>query len=173
MYGRNLWTVWPFRLKSFNFNHYHQNKKCAKGYLTTIQTINMKQKFFMLAFSLLAVVFARANDFHSPGPGDRKKDDLNGTVIHWENKKPLEGVTVTAVLVSKKEKVVITDDDGGYAFDELKPGTYKFVFEKAGFKKITKDKIVIKTDEAFQLNIEMIEADDYEIMPSPFHIGGM
>ena len=58
-------------------------------------------------------------------------------------------------------------------FDELKPGTYKFVFEKAGFKKITKEKVVIKTDEAFQLNIEMIESSDYEIMPSPFSFAGV
>ena len=33
-----------------------------------------------------------------------------------------------------------------HAFDELKPGVYKFVFEKAGFKKVTKDKVVVKTD---------------------------
>jgi hypothetical protein len=93
---------------------------------------------------------------------------LNGTVIHSESKKPLRDVSVTAVLISKKEKIVLTEEDGGYAFDELKPGTYKFIFEKAGFKKITREKVVIKTDEAFQLNIEMIENSDFDIMPSPF-----
>ena len=62
---------------------------------------------------------------------------------------------------------------GGYAFDELKPGTYKFIFEKSGFKKITKEKVVIKTDEAFQLNIEMIESIEFEIIPSPFGAGGL
>ena len=67
----------------------------------------------------------------------------------------------------------MTDDEGGFAFDELKPGTYKFVFEKAGFKKITKEKVVIKTDEAFQMNIEMIENSDFEIMPSPFYFSGV
>ena len=81
----------------------------------------------------------------------------------------MKDVTVTAYLVSKKEKMVMTDDEGGFAFDELKPGTYKFVFEKAGFKKVTKEKVVVKTDEAFQLNIEMIESDTYDLMPSPFH----
>ena len=64
--------------------------------------------------------------------------------------------------------MVLTDDEGGFAFDELKPGTYKFVFEKAGFKKVTKEKVVVKTDEAFQLNIEMIESS-FDLMPSPFH----
>lgn len=128
----------------------------------------MKQKFFMLAISLFGLAAAKANN--GPGdPGVGKKDELNGIVIHAETKKPLKDVTVTAYLVSKKEKIDITNEEGGYAFDELKPGIYKFVFEKAGFKKITKDKVVVKTDEAFQLNIEMIESSDYEIMPSPFH----
>lgn len=131
----------------------------------------MKQKFIMLAISLLGFVVVKANVV-VPGPGEGKKDDINGTVIHSENKKPLEGVCVTAILISKKEKAVLTEEDGGYSFDELKPGTYKFVFEKAGFRKITKEKVVIKTDEAFQLNIEMIELSDFEIMPSPFNMGG-
>lgn len=131
----------------------------------------MKQKFILLAISLLGFVVVKANVV-VPGPGEGKKDDINGTVIHSENKKPLEGVCVTAILISKKEKAVLTEEDGGYSFDELKPGTYKFVFEKAGFRKITKEKVVIKTDEAFQLNIEMIELSDFEIMPSPFNMGG-
>ena len=127
----------------------------------------MKRKFFMLAISLLGFAVAKANA-GDPEPGG-KKIDLNGTVLNSDTKKPLKDVSVTAILVSKKEKIVMTDDIGGYAFDELKPGTYKFVFEKAGFKKITKDKVVIKTDEAFQLNIEMIQQNDFDIMPSPFH----
>ena len=125
----------------------------------------MKPKFLLLAISLMGFAAAKASP---AGPGEGKKDELNGFVIHADSKKPLKDVSVTAILVSKKEKVVITDDEGSFAFDELKPGTYKFVFEKAGFKKITKEKVVIKTDEAFQLNIEMIESSDYEIMPSPF-----
>ena len=128
----------------------------------------MKQKLLMLTISLLGFVAVKANNGGS-GPGDGKKDELNGTVVHSETKKPLKDVSVTAVLVSKKEKVVFTEDNGTYAFDELKPGTYKFIFEKAGFKKITKEKVVIKTNEAFQLNIEMITQNDFDILPSPFH----
>jgi len=126
----------------------------------------MKRKFFMLAISFLGFAVAKASD---GGPGDGKKDEVNGVVLHSETKKPLKDVSVTAILISKKEKVVLTEEDGEYAFDELKPGTYKFIFEKSGFKKITKEKVVIKTNEAFQLNIEMIESNDFEIMPSPFH----
>ena len=126
----------------------------------------MKQKLFMLAISLLGFVAVKANN---GGPGDGKKDELNGTVVHSDTKKPMKDVSVTAVLVSKKEKIVFTEENGTYAFDELKPGTYKFIFEKAGFKKITKEKVVIKTNEAFQLNIEMITQNDFDILPSPFH----
>jgi hypothetical protein len=131
----------------------------------------MKLKIFMLAIALVGFVAAKANNGDDPGRG--KKDDLNGIVVHSDSKKPLKDVSVTAILISKKEKIVMTDDEGSFSFDELKPGTYKFIFEKAGFKRITKEKIVIKTDEAFQLNIEMIEAVDYEIMPSPFNVGGL
>ncbi len=130
----------------------------------------MKAKLLLLGFGLLGFVVANANnDDPDPGTGKGKKDELNGVVTHSDSKKPLRDVTVTAYLVSKKEKMVFTDDEGGFAFDELKPGTYKFVFEKAGFKKVTKDKVVVKTDEAFQLNIEMIETGNYDLMPSPFH----
>jgi hypothetical protein len=125
----------------------------------------MKPKFLLLGISLLGFAAAKAN---AGGPGEGKKDELNGIVIHADSKKPLKDVSVTAILISKKEKVVMTDEEGSFAFDELKPGTYKFIFEKAGFKKITKEKVVIKTDEAFQLNIEMIESNDFDIVPSPF-----
>lgn len=132
----------------------------------------MKQKILLLAISLMGFVVAKATDI-DPGPGDGRKDELNGVVLNGETKKPLKDVTVTAILISKKEKIEITNEEGGFSFDELKPGVYKFVFEKAGFRKITKEKVVIKTDEAFQLNIEMIENSDYEIMPSPFHVSGI
>jgi hypothetical protein len=130
----------------------------------------MKPKSLLItAFILGGSLCAKAG----VGPGDGKKDDINGVVVNSENKKPLKDVSVTAYLVSKKEGIEVTNDDGNFAFDELKPGVYKFVFEKAGFKKVTREKVVIKTDEAFQLNIEMIESSDFDIMPSPSHFWDM
>jgi len=131
----------------------------------------MRSKIFLLAIFLGGFIIAKANNDIDPGLG--KKDDVNGFVIHSESKKPLKDVSVTAYLVSKKEKVAVTDEEGNFVFDELKPGTYKFVFEKAGFKRTTKEKVVIKTDEAFQLNIEMIENNDLDIMPSPFQFSAV
>lgn len=130
----------------------------------------MKPKVILLAAGLMGFVAAKANNIDDPGNGLKgKKDDINGLVTHLESKKPLKDVTVTAYLVSKKEKLVFTDDAGNFSFEELKPGTYKFVFEKAGFKRVTREKVVVKTDEAFQLNIEMIETSQYDMAPSPFH----
>lgn len=131
----------------------------------------MKPKIIFLLLAFFG--FAKANATQDDPGTNGKKDELNGVVIHAETKKPLKDVTVTAYLVTKKEKVQVTEDDGSFAFDELKPGTYKFVFEKAGYKKITKEKVVIKTDEAFQLNIEMLENSEFEIMPSPFYFSGV
>lgn len=112
---------------------------------------------------------AYANADPDPGTGKGKKDDVNGIVTDGEEKKPLKDVSITAYLSSKKEKIVLTDEDGGYSFDELKPGTYKFVFEKTGYKKVVKEKVIVKVDEAFQLKVEMLEDKDSDLMPSPFH----
>src|SRR5690349_4500257 len=104
----------------------------------------MKTKLVLLSFGLLA--FGIANASGDPEPSTKgKKDDIVGMVTFQnDNKKPLKDVNVTAYLVTRKEKTVLTGEDGTYAFDELKPGVYKFVFEKAGFKKVTKDKVVVK-----------------------------
>ena len=125
----------------------------------------MNPGLLLLGIGLLGFTAAQAKA--EPDPAiDGKKNELMGVILHGESKKPLKAVTVTAYLVSKKEKAVQTDDAGNYGFDELKPGTYKFVFEKSGYKRVTRDKVVIKTDEAFQLNIEMIESKDFDLVPS-------
>lgn len=129
----------------------------------------MKTRILMLAVGVFGFLFANAADPEPPCAVKGKKNDLAGIVFHADNKKPLKDVSVTAYLVSSKEKSVRTDEIGNYAFDELKPGTYKFVFEKAGFKRVTKDKVVVRSDEAFQLNIEMIETRDFDVTPSPLH----
>jgi hypothetical protein len=129
----------------------------------------MKPRIFLLAISLLVFVAAKASGDPSLFGDKKKVDELNGIIFDSDHKKPLKEVTITAYSVSKKERSVQTDEEGNYAFDELKPGVYKFVFQKAGFKKVTKEKIVIKTDETFQLNIEMVGTNDLEMMPSPFH----
>ena len=128
----------------------------------------MKLKVFLIAIASLGFANAWAAGEPEPCRSEReKKNDLEGIILHGESKRPLKDVVITAYLVSKKEKTVITDDTGNYGFGELKPGTYKFVFEKSGYRKVTKEKVVVKTNEAFQLNIEMIENKEFDIVPSP------
>jgi hypothetical protein len=129
----------------------------------------MKRKILLLTICVFGFMISKANTTIDADASQGKKDDLVGVVVNSENKKPLKDVSVTAYSTSKKEKVAVTDESGNFSFDELKPGTYKFIFEKTGFRKVTKEKVVVKTDEAFQLNIEMIESDDLDLKPSPFH----
>lgn len=137
----------------------------------------MKFKSLLLLLAIFGVTAAKANTDpkpSSPTPGNGgKKNNLMGVVSHAENKKPLKNVNVTAYLVSKKEKAVTTDQAGVFSFDELKPGTYKFIFEKEGYKRVTKDNIVIKPDEGCELNIEMMQTKDYNLVPSPLHFMDM
>jgi hypothetical protein len=124
----------------------------------------MKPKFLLLiSFFVLGSLIAKADT--DPG----KKDDIMGSVINAEGKKPLKDVCITAYLCSKKEKVVITDGTGAYSFDDLKPGVYKFVFEKEGYKKVIKEKVTVKVDEGFQLDIEMLQDNTTDVMPSTSH----
>jgi hypothetical protein len=134
--------------------------------------MQMKIKLLLLSCTVLfASVIAKANPTTpTESDGTTKKNDINGGVYHNVTKKPLGNVSVTAYLTSdKKEKVIVSDGNGNYAFDDLKSGVYKFVFEKDGYKKVTKEKIFIKTDEGFQLNIEMAEEKDFDFIPGAFN----
>jgi hypothetical protein len=125
----------------------------------------MKPKTLLLiATFILGSIIARANN-NDPG----KREDIMGSVFNSEGKKPLKDVSVTAYLSSKKEKVVITDGSGAYSFDDLKPGIYKFVFEKDGFKKVVRENVCVKVDEGFQMDIEMVTDNAADVMPSPSH----
>jgi len=127
----------------------------------------MKTKILLLISTfVLASLIVKAN---GSDPGVGKKQDILGSVLNAEGRKPLKDVSVTAYLSSKKEKVVITDGSGAYSFDDLKPGVYKFVFEKEGFRKVVKEKVCVKVDEGFQMDIEMLEDSAADLMPSPSH----
>src|SRR5215212_3638644 len=133
--------------------------------------MQMKIKLLLLSCTVLfASVIAKANPTPTEADGTTKKNDINGGIYHSETKKPLTNVSVTAYLTSnKKEKVIVSDSNGNYAFDDLKPGIYKFVFEKEGYKKVTREKVIIKTDDGYQLNIEMAEEKDFDFVPGAFN----
>ncbi|GAA4343473.1 carboxypeptidase-like regulatory domain-containing protein [Flaviaesturariibacter amylovorans] len=132
----------------------------------------MKFKALLLAALMAgASGAAHANNGNPPGVGEEniKKADVAGGVQHHENRKPLVNVTVTAYVLNRKEKVATTDAAGNYTFDDLKPGTYKFVFEKPGYRKVERTKTIARADEAAELNVLMEEHSTYDFTPGPAH----
>jgi hypothetical protein len=132
----------------------------------------MKYKsFFFIAFALLAAVTASAaDDPINGGENDVKRNDVVGGVFHNESKKPLGKVSVTVYSATKKEKVVVvTDNNGNYSFNDLNPGSYKFVFEKDGYRKVVKTKTINKINAASMLNIQMEQHSTFDFMPGPSH----
>ncbi|MGZ3837312.1 MAG: carboxypeptidase-like regulatory domain-containing protein [Flavisolibacter sp.] len=136
----------------------------------------MKHRLLLLLFVLCTTAFAA---LAHTGPGTEmtstegttltKKNDIAGGVIQAETKKPLMNVNVSAYSANKKEGSAITDDNGYYYFNDLKPGTYRLVFEKDGYKRVTREKVLIRSDEGCQLNVAMDEVDEFQIMPGLFH----
>jgi hypothetical protein len=136
----------------------------------------MKSRLLLLTivFSATALM-ASANNGGAAGPGtgadelkEKSKADIAGGVVSSETKKPLNNVNVTAFVNSKKEKSVTTDVNGYYSFNDLKPGTYKLIFEKNGYRKVVREKVVIRGDEGCQLSVELDEEEDFQIMPGQF-----
>jgi hypothetical protein len=129
----------------------------------------MKPKILLLSFICVAGCLQSRASGNDPGEPGKSINEVSGSIVDANSKKPLKEVTITAYSANKKEKFVLSDEFGHFEFDELKTGTYKLVFEKDGYRKMVREKVFIKTDETFQLRIEMIESPDFELMPSPYH----
>ena len=130
----------------------------------------MKSKFlFALTTMVLVSCYAQANDNTTPGTGEEsRKTDIAGGVYNSETKKPISNVSVVAYdAANKKEKAVVTDSQGNFSFEDLKPGTYKFVFQKDGYRKVTREKTISRIDEALDMNISMDEHDAIDFTPGP------
>ncbi len=128
----------------------------------------MKRKpaFFLIALMFVfSAVMADTRD-----PGKRVEEEgVSGMVMDGDSK-PIRDVNITAILHSKKEKMALTDMNGGYRFVMLKPGTYKLVFEKEGYEKVIKEKVQIKEKASLQINVEMPEfLPASERGPSPWY----
>lgn len=142
---------------------------CGKAY--SVNTYIMRFKLLMLTVFALTATFAAQANITPPNNGEEtaKKTDLMGGVYSNDSKKPLGNVTVTAThLSTKKEKVVLTDAEGNYAFNDLESGLYKFVFNKNGYKKLVKDKVQVRQEEGFQMDIGLTPHSTYDFLPGPF-----
>ena len=146
-----------------------------RGRRIHINTWFMKLKWIVLtplAVSLSRFAGARIAAPPNTGADEAQKADLYGGVFNSETKRGLNNVTITAThLASRKEKVVQTNDDGDYTFTDLEAGTYKFVFVRSGYKKVVKDKIYIRENEAFQIDVALQPHNQYDFLPGPFFSG--
>lgn len=115
--------------------------------------------------TVLGVLLLSACSASYANEGIDPKTDLGGQVMHSETRKPLKDVTVTAYLSSKKEKVALTDAAGGFSFDNLRPGTYRFVFEKDGYRKVSREKTIVRPDEGVDLDVLLDEHEHFEFLP--------
>jgi len=130
------------------------------------------RSLLLLCAFLLAGLFSYADN----GGKEKSKEDpdMLGMVTQADNRKPLKDVSVTAYSNSHKEKITLSDANGNFNMIDLKPGIYKFVFEKDGFKRVVREKIILKTKEDYQMNIEMAEEELLpDLMPSTLHFAGM
>jgi hypothetical protein len=132
---------------------------------------------------ILLISFATATGFFpsqaaahelDPSPKEQEsKNEVLGVVYHSENRKPLRDVVVTAYHnAQKKETRTVTDQQGNYFFNDLKPGTYRIVFELEGYRKISREKVMVKTDDGFHLDIGLEEVNDFQWIPSTFNFWG-
>jgi len=98
---------------------------------------------------------------------------MSGVVIEAETGKPMKDVNVTAYSTAKKERTTISSANGSFTLTDLKPGVYKFIFQKEGFEKVIREKMILKPCEGYQLNIQMsAEENIFDLVPSPLHFSG-
>jgi hypothetical protein len=94
---------------------------------------------------------------------------IYGGVRQANSDRPIKDVTITVIYQQNySEKTFQTNVHGEFGINDLRPGTYKLVFQKDGYKKVVKDKLLVKTDNPIELQIEM-EETGYDLSPSPFH----
>ncbi len=118
---------------------------------------------FLLSLVIFIAASARANQ--TPGAGSSA--DLFGGTVDADSKTPLVNVSVTIISDETKErKQLVTDNNGSFYFNDIKPGTYKVVFQKSGFRKVVREKVSLKENDSFQLNIEMDEVGAFQLFPN-------
>ena len=85
---------------------------------------------------------------------------LNGYVTDAITKKPLPGVTVSAIIPGTNNlKEVLTDADGYFRFSELPASQVTVEFNKKGYQPARRPNIVIREKASVRLNVEFLPDD--------------
>ena len=110
-----------------------------------------KLLFFLLIFPL--ALWARA------GSG-KVEGILHGYVTDAVTKKPLSGVTVSAMVPgTNSSKEVLTDADGYFRFAQLPASQVTVQFDKKGYQSYKRPNVTVKEKTSVKLNIEFLPED--------------
>jgi hypothetical protein len=110
--------------------------------------IHKKLLFFMLIFPV--ALWARADSGKVEGV-------LHGYVTDAVTKKPLSGVTVSAMVPgTNNSKEVLTDADGYFRFAQLPASQVTVHFDKKGYQSYKRPNVTVKEKTSVKLNIEFL-----------------
>jgi hypothetical protein len=109
----------------------------------------------LLAGMLVIGLLARATD------GKSDCSLLQGYVTDAVTKKPVSGVTVSAVSPSNNDlKEVTTDVDGFFHFAQLPAAQVNLQFGKKGYQRYKRSGLLIKEKTCLKVNIEFLREDE-------------
>jgi 5-hydroxyisourate hydrolase-like protein (transthyretin family) len=128
-----------------------------------------KSLFIYLAFFLICISSVCATESYAVKKMPIDPEMIYGGVRQANSNKPIKDVSITVIQHNtNREKMFQTNGSGEFGIVDLRPGTYKLVFQKDGYKKVVKDKIIVRTENVIELQIEM-EETGYDLSPFPFH----
>jgi len=111
-----------------------------------------KKWLFLLLFFPLALC-SRANTGKIEGV-------LHGYVTDAITKKPLPGVTVSALVPgTNSSKEVTTDADGYFRFPQLPAAQITVQFDKKGYQSYKRPNVTVKEKTSVKLNVEFLPED--------------
>jgi hypothetical protein len=121
----------------------------------------MKISFYLVFFLFTCMVSCGL--YASDGKSDPCL--IKGQVVDAITKKPVSGVTVSAVVPGDpSSKEVITDIDGYYYFKQLPACHVNLRFEKKGYQKYKYDELIeIQDKKTVKVNVEVLP--DSELQP--------
>jgi len=69
---------------------------------------------------------------------------------------PIPGAQVTVTNIAKNTKIATTTNDGGlYSTPLLEPAAYNITFEKDGFRRVVRDKVVLQSLDKARLDVQL------------------
>ena len=125
---------------------------------------------FILFLSLfLSCLFNQENNFRYNQPNGK----ISGLILNDINQNPIEYATISIFSIkSDVNELVyqrISNKNGYFYIDDIKPGKYKIIIEFPGFEIVEKDNIILKPSNmnidlgTIRLSIESIELDQISV----------